>query len=171
MRKKELRIFLLMLSAWVLVICALAWYQYDYQRDYQAALENSNFIQWSHAVTAEDVEYAGIRCGYGADTVKYHLSPEEIQEACQILNDFPVEDLSLTNDGKGYSFLSGQDADINFFINDGTDEFEFRYRPSNPQELYIRSNSEMGDTFKDLGNRWTTNEALLDFILTHAPTK
>lgn len=167
--RKGLRIFLIVFIVLLIAVGASLWQQYAYQRDYQAALENSNFLRWSHTVAAENIEYAVIRRGYGADAPKYVLSPEEIEAACEIFHTFPVEELSLTNDGKGYAFLSGQDADINFYINDGKDEFEFRYRPSNPSELYIRSNSEMGDSFQDLGNRWTTHDALIDFMLSHAP--
>lgn len=167
--RKGTRVFLILLAVLLVAVGGSLWQRYAYQRGYQAALENSNFLRWSHTVAAEDIEYAVIRRGYGADTLKYVLSLEEIEAACEILHTFPVEDFSLTNDGKGYAFLSGQDADINFYINDGKDEFEFRYRPSNPSELYIRSNSEMGDSFQDLGNRWTTHEVLIDFMLSHAP--
>ena len=168
---RGLRVFLLLLAVTLVTACVSLGLRYIDQRNYQEALENSNFIQWSREISADAIEYAVIRRGYGADEVKSVLSLNEIKEVCQILNNLSLEEFSLSNDGKGYGFLDGQDADINFYIRDNTDEFEFRYRPSNPQELYIRSNSEMGDSYKNHQNRWTTNDALIDFILTYAPGK
>lgn len=166
---KGLRIFLLLFSVVLITACGSLWIRYTDQKNYQEALENSNFLQWCGTISAENLEIATISCGYGANTNKHFLSLEEKEAVCKILHEFSSDALALTEDGKEYFILTGQDADINFYMRDNRGEFEFRYRPTNPKELYIRSNSEMGDSYKNRQNRWTTNETLIDFILTHAP--
>ena len=80
-----------------------------------------------------------------------------------------MEDIALTKDAKGYAVLAGEDTDINFFVQDQRGEYDFRFRPSNPQELLVRCNEEMGESFKDMQCLWTNSEALMDFMLSHAP--
>lgn len=169
--RKGTRIFLVLLAVLLVAACGSLWQRYAYQRGYQAALENSNFLQWSKTVSAENLEIATISCGYGTGTTKYFLSPEEIEEACEILHSFSTEEISLTNDHKGYAVVGDEFEDINFSLRDQRGEFEFRYRPSNSGELYIRMNSEMADSYKDLNSLWTSKESMIDFMLTHAPAK
>lgn len=169
--RKGTRIFLVLLAVLLVAACGSLWQRYAYQRGYQAALENSNFLQWSKTVSAENLEIATISCGYGAGTTKYFLSLEEIEEACEILHSFSTEEISLTNDQKGYAVVGDEFEDINFSLRDQRGEFEFRYRPSNSGELYIRMNSEMADSYKDLNSLWTSKESMIDFMLTHAPAK
>ncbi len=169
--RKGTRVFLVLLAVLLVAVCGSLWQRYAYQRGYQAALENSNFLQWSYPVAAEDLEIATISCGYGAGTTKYFLSPEEIDAACEILHSFSAEEISLTNEDKGYAFVNDELEDVNFFLHDHRGEYQFRYRPSNPSELCIRMNSEMADSYKDLNSLWTSKESMIDFMLTHAPAK
>lgn len=169
--RKGTRVFLVLLAVLLVAVCGSLLQQYAYQRGYQTALENSNFLQWSRTVSAEDLEIATISCGYGAGTTKYFLSPEEIEEACEILHSFSTEEIFLTNDHKGYAVVGDEFEDINFSLRDHRGEYQFRYRSSNPRELYIRMNSEMADSYKGLNDLWTSKESMIDFMLTHAPAK
>lgn len=169
--RKGTRIFLVLLAVLLVAACGSLWQRHAYQRGYQAALENSNFLQWSKTVSAKGLEIATISCGYGAGTTKYFLSSEEKEAACEILHSFSTEEISLTNDHKGYAVVGDEFEDINFSLRDQRGEFEFRYRPSNSGELYIRMNSEMADSYKDLNSLWTSKESMIDFMLTHAPAK
>ena len=164
--RKGLRIFLIVFVVLLIAVGASLWKQHTYQRDYQAALENSNFLNWCGSVEEESLHTCYISRGTGANSVGRELTVDEIRDLCEGFHEVSVADIALSEDGKGYAMVDEQETRLTFRDTEG--EYILRYRPHNPTELYLGG---WGDAYGKRQILWTTDQSLIDFVLTHVPTK
>ena len=94
------------------------------------------------------------------------LTEDEVRDLCDQFRSLSDADITLTEDHKGYAMVDEQEIRLTF--RDAEGEYILRYRPHNPSELYLGG---WGDAFGKRQTLWTTHQALIDFILTHAPAK
>ena len=161
MRKS--RIVFALISAAVLLVCG---YQYSIEYAYGRALEQSNFLKWCSNVTEEKLHTCYLSYGTGSNGAGHDLTDEEIRGLCELFRSLSDVDILLTESNKGYSMVDEQETRLT--IRDAEGEYILRYRPHNPTELYLGG---WGDSFGKCQTLWTTRQALIDFILTHTPTK
>lgn len=160
---KKSRLVFALLSAVILLVYG---YQYSAEYAYARALEQSNFLNWCGGVSAEQLHTCYISRGTGAGGVGRDLTADEIHDLCNQFRSLSDADIALTEDHKGYAMVDEQESRLTF--RDAEGEYILRYRPHNPSELYLGG---WGDAFGKRQTLWTTHQALIDFILTHAPTK
>lgn len=158
---KKSRLVFALLSAVILLVCG---YQYSAEHAYVRALEQSNFLKWCASVTEDQLHTCYISCGTGANGVGRDLTADEIRDLCGQFRGLSAADLTLTEDHKGYAMVDEQEIRLTF--RDAEGEYILRYRPHNPAELYLGG---WGDSFGKQQVLWTTQQALIDFILTHSP--
>ena len=161
MRKSRL-VFALLIAV-ILLVCG---YPYSTEFAYAQALERSNFLHWCEGVEESSLHTCYISRGTGADGVGRDLTAKEIRDLCDRFQSLTAADIILTEDHKGYAMVDEQEIRLTF--RDAEGEYILRYRPHNSTELYLGG---WGDSFGECQTLWTTHQALIDFILTHAPAK
>ncbi len=158
---KQSRLVFALLSAVILLVCG---FQHSTEYAYARALEQTNFLHWCESVEESSLHTCYISCGTGADSVGRDLTAKEIRDLCDRFQSLSSADIILTEDHKGYAMVDEQEIRLTF--RDAEGEYILRYRPHNPTELYLGG---WGDNFGKRQVLWTTQQALIDFILTHSP--